>query len=300
MAMKIIETKTAVEAFRELERLAHMDDDFIFRGHSNSGFRLQSTLQRFTRGGFTELAIKSMDETLTHFLARLASIDQLPNHPMSRRTKLEYGRHYGLPSPLIDFSHSPFVALWMAFNGIRPWEDGDSAVYALDIKGLGILWQQFTSKADAFDKFRWSERPDLFQHEYPLDTLQLVEFPASWNTRMLRQLGLFVYDSLQYRRSVNYSDLEDFIDKGVDPTDPAGAPTFTLYKLVIPHAAATDVFQHLELMGISGTHLYNNHEGAVADVNNSYVFNRKTGFAHNIIVPDELPPGGFAGAGRMP
>lgn len=45
------------------------------------------------------------------------------------------------------------------------------------------------------------------------------------------------------------------------------------------------MFALLELMGIDGTRLYDNHEGAAADVKNGYVFNRRTGFAQDIIIP---------------
>ena len=48
-----------------------------------------------TRGGFTDRAIEEMQEMLDHFLARLASVNKLPDKPMGPRTKLEYGRHYG-------------------------------------------------------------------------------------------------------------------------------------------------------------------------------------------------------------
>ena len=50
-----------------------------------------------------------------------------------------------------------------------------------------------------------------------------------------------------------------------------------LTKLVIPHSVAREVFERLEIAGIMGTHLFNNHEGAVADVVNSYVYGRRTG-----------------------
>jgi hypothetical protein len=105
---------------------------------------------------------------------------------------------------------------------------------------------------------------------------------------MLRQLGVFIYDSLQYgTEPLPFRDLEDFIEKGVDPDDAEGKPNVTLHKIVIPNGAAPEIFERLELMGIDGTRLYDNHEGAVADVKNSYVFNRKTGYAHDIITRKE-------------
>jgi FRG domain len=95
----------------------------VGRGHGDAGWRLQSTLCRHTYEGFVD-AIGSMDEMLDRFYGCLASVGKLPRERMSRRVLLEYARHYGVPSPLIDFSRSPYVALWMAFNGVRRREKG--------------------------------------------------------------------------------------------------------------------------------------------------------------------------------
>lgn len=288
MAIREIKVTDATNTFDVLSGFATPDSNIIFRGHSNEAWHLESTLARHVRGKATELSIRWMGDTLNHFYACLASIGKLPGNPMNARSKLEYARHHGVPSPLIDFTHSPYVALWMAFNGVRPWEEGNVVVYALDVNGLGILWQKYTrGRGEAFDAFRWSEREEQFAHGYPVNILRYIEFPSSWNVRMLRQLGVFIYDSLRYGQG--FAHLEDFINQGVDPKDADGGPTFTLHKIIIPKAAASDVFARLELMGIDGTRLYDNHEGAAADVKNAYVFNRKTGFAHDIIVPEPPP-----------
>jgi FRG domain len=143
MAVKTVRVNTAAGAFRELERLVARERELIFRGHGDKSWRLASTLARHTRQGATELSIRGMNETLDHFFARLASVGKLPEKSMSARTRLEYARHYGVPSPLIDFTHSPYVALWLAFNGICPWDKGQVVVYALNPTGLAVLWQKY-------------------------------------------------------------------------------------------------------------------------------------------------------------
>jgi hypothetical protein len=63
----------------------------------------------------------------------------LPFDKRDRRGRLELARHYGVPSPLIDFSLSPYVALFFAFNGVRPLEaqKGEhAAIYCLNIRAL--------------------------------------------------------------------------------------------------------------------------------------------------------------------
>ena len=285
MAIKLYRPRTVASLFDTIETIAFSSStkNFVFRGQGKGTYRLKSTLARHTRNGFTELAITHMDDTLSRFFNHLATVGKLPEHfqTWTRRAKLEYARHHGLPSPLIDFSHSPYVALWVAINGKRPWVSGQCALYALDVNGLGILWRKYRGDPAALDQFRYSERSELFEPEYPINTLQFILLPASWNTRMLRQMGTFIYNSLQYNRGVNFTDLEDFIEKGDDPPGPDG-DNFTLHKIIVPYPFAKDVFRRLELMGINGTRLFDNHEGAVADVINSYVWEGVTGTSHNI------------------
>lgn len=288
MAIKIHWPSTVDELFKLIETLSFSssNNEIVFRGQSDSKWPLESTLTRHSRNRFTQLAITHMDETLNRFFNHLASVGQLPEQfqSMTRRTKLEYARHYGLPSPLIDFSRSPYVALWQAMNGKRPWEAGNASLYALDVNKLGILWQIYCGNAaDAFAQFRHSEARELFEHEYPINTLQFIALPTSWNTRMLRQMGTFVYDSLQYGRGVDFTDLEDFIRKGVDPRGPdPDHENFTIHKILVPYREAKNVFRRLDLMGINGTRLFDNHEGAVADVVNSYVWEGVAGSSHDI------------------
>lgn len=49
-----------------------------------------------------------------------------------------------------------------------------------------------------------------------------------------------------------------------------------LTKVIIPHKFGREVFERLELMGVTATHLYDSHEGAAADVINAYSYGRRT------------------------
>jgi hypothetical protein len=107
-----------------------------------------------------------MDEMLDRFYGCLASVGKLPRERMSRRVLLEYAGHYGVPSPLIDFSRSPYVALWMAFNGVRKREKETVSVYALSLSGLGVLWRKHSKSDEAYEEFRPMEHIDIFKDGY--------------------------------------------------------------------------------------------------------------------------------------
>ena len=285
MTLKTIRTKSISEAMQELERFAERDDEFLFRGHSNESWTIMSTLQRHTTIPHQSWD-DSLDDMLAHFLVNLRSIGQLPDEiAPSRRARLEYGRHHGVPSPLIDFSLSPYVALFFAFNGVRPSNDTSKCVvvYALNIRELGQAWAQRNGALDqnAFDEFMY-ERKSLFEHGYPGDTLKYIRFPASWNKRMQRQRGVFVYDTLNYAQH-HRRDLEDYAEKYNETPGPSTHPVLT--KIYVPASEAGAAFARLEAMAISASHLYDSSDGAAQDVVNSYNYNRKTGYAWDLKLP---------------
>jgi hypothetical protein len=139
MTVKQIYVRTADGAFQILEQLAK-NGNICFRGHRDAGWRLESTLARHRKVPPTPRTTHEIDEMINHFIVNLASIGiSLPFDKRDRRGRLEFARHYGVPSPLIDFSLSPYVALFFAFNGVRPLEakNGEhAAIYCLDILAL--------------------------------------------------------------------------------------------------------------------------------------------------------------------
>ncbi len=294
MSIEEITVETLDEAVSHLERLALSNGEFIFRGHKQSGYRICSTLARY---GTTphESWNPGPDEMLTHFLTNVRSIGELPaGIAGDRRARLEYGRHYGVPSPLIDFTLSPYVALFFAFDGVRLERNKPNdtvSIYALDVSALGFSWARYHTPlnidigktTEEYHLFM-HEREPLFVHGYPREVLKYVRFPASWNKRMQQQLGVFIYDTLDYAH-LDKTDFEDFVG-GLKEADDASSITVPmLTKINIPKSVAGDVFRRLELMGINATRLYDDASGAAADVYNSYYYNRKTGYAWDLEVP---------------
>jgi hypothetical protein len=100
---------------------------------------------------------------------------------------------------------------------------------------------------------------------------------------MIRQLGVFLYDTIPYSQS-DSSGLEQYLNQPEVPSDPPHNRVM-LTKVLIPHNAGREVFERLEIMGITATHLYDSHEGAVMDVVNDYNYGRKTGYAWDIKPP---------------
>lgn len=208
----------------------------VFRGQSDATWCLKTTLERYpgaTRdalGYFRAIdGVKSSIESLT------GQRWDLPTQPefseiLARSLPFGWGeipgydymvhlRHHGFPTPLLDWSRSPFVAAFFAFNhALRA--DGRVAIYAFveyagggkgsssaqgTIHGLGphvtthrrhVLQQaEYTICTQLVDgKWAYSSHDDALLLQDPLDDqdrLWKFTLPASIRESVLQRLDLF-------------------------------------------------------------------------------------------------------------
>ena len=292
MTIKNISVEAASEALKILENLTQ--EFFIFRGHRDPAWRLQSTLARHRVGPPDRRTTWEIDDMIDHFIVQLKSIGiPIPFREKDRRARLEFARHYGVPSPLIDFSFSPYVALFFAFNGVRPLQasnDDYVAIYCLNIHHLGCIWAKQNSMGSDgkvsdyftgyYNDFVYHSSSDPFPNGYESGMLKYLDLPASWNHRMQRQRGVFIYDTIDYN-SCGCRDFEDYLDLDEVP-HPDMNHKEALIRVLIPQKVGKEIFERLELMGISATHLFGNAEGAASDVINAYNYGRKSGRAWDV------------------
>jgi hypothetical protein len=272
MTIKICRVRTVAGALSILEALSRRN--VRFRGQRDARWKLESTLARHFISPPSNRTSLEIDGMIDQFIVNLKSIGvDFPFEINDRRARLEFARHYGVPSPLIDFSHSPYVALFFAFDGVRPHtakRTECAAIYCLNMKELAGIWARITSKtidgnvdgagfSTNHNDFLYNER-GLFQDEYPHSTLKYIEMPASWNRRMQRQLGVFLYDTVNYK-AWGYDGLEDFLAKQEELMGSSDKLAPVLTKLLIPHKVGRDIFERLEIMGVTASLLFENHEG---------------------------------------
>ncbi len=147
----------------------------VFRGHSDSNWRLKTTLDRV-------FPFTNDQDREQYFRGLLSEFEKEAIGLLSPQTSLPEGkalellaRHHGVPSPILDWTESSYIASFFAFEDVSPQPRNHVAIWMLD---LGL----FSPIGSGIDL---------------VDEMGLLRF----NRRALRQRGLFTR-VLTVRRSV--------------------------------------------------------------------------------------------------
>ncbi len=214
----------------------------IWRGQRDSDWSLTTTLDRL----FQRLQILPADSNLLEKVSakhlesfQLAARGRRGVHPENLQ-ELEWwalGQHFGLGTPLLDWTHSPYAAAYFAFEDIdAPNESGFRAVYGLDAAAVTLKNEELANEES------------LETGRAPL--IQIVDSLSNENPRLVSQGGLFT------RAPIGVS-VEDWVSKSFEGTDfPA------LIKILIPDADRIQCLRGLDRMNINHASLFPDLAGA--------------------------------------
>lgn len=134
---------TIVDGWTDLERklgeLAGPSDAWIFRGQ-RAEWSLKTTIERIVYSGLPGLTVTNFRELERHILnefPRRARRYFAPNEaPADRLEWLSAMQHFGAPTRLLDFTYSPYVAAFFAFEERLDRDAGCRTVFALNRHAL--------------------------------------------------------------------------------------------------------------------------------------------------------------------
>jgi hypothetical protein len=138
----------------------------IFRGQGDANWSLETTLDRwrkFENDLDREDCVRAL---LDQFSRELGHLEVSPLEEIRGEALELLARHHGLPSPLMDWTQSPYVAAYFAFESAQFKTSGEVAIWVLDRSRI----------------------PTAFNLMDLIEDYRLVQF----NRRARRQQGVFI------------------------------------------------------------------------------------------------------------
>lgn len=189
---------------------------YLYRGMPDASFKMETSLHRNCKN-----LQKVLEPAILENFAKYAVIGE-PTIATSIWRQMILGQHYGLPTRLLDWSHSALVGLHFAVSedDMQHMEDHDCMVWRIDMSEMYSLlpdkYQSVVNKNQStiFSVDMLTEITDSLE-QYDLDmrddSMVIIE-PPSMNQRIVNQYSFFSLVPMEL------NDIEDFLDKRTENT----------------------------------------------------------------------------------
>lgn len=218
----------------------------LFRGHGNRDFRLQTTFHRTGRSRLDRYCDKTIPIFRAHAEAILGHRFNLDTWE-DWEILLGLAQHHGLPTPLLDWTKSPYIAAFFAFSDAiehRSQRHGDEYVR------IYALTETFCKRCHATG--------DLFL-PYPIPYFATWDALPRLNQRLYVQQGQFLV--------TNIVDLEAYFRTLVS----AESQRDIILAADIPITSAKEALWDLERMGITSASLFPGLDGVCKMIRMRYL-----------------------------
>lgn len=208
---------------------------YVFRGQGNEKWLLEPTFDRLLKekkfsGDIDKVAFRHLSAFMKATRGRRGS-----NPPKIDNEDYWWalGQHHGLATPLLDWSNSPFVSSFFAFEGANESNSEKVAIYALNLPEIAGSYEDSEHLS--------SKRPDDIYFVSPL---------SDENPRLINQAGL-------YTRAPYLKDVQTWINERY-----AGIDNGHLMKFTVPTKEKNIALKALNRMNINHLSLFPDLSGA--------------------------------------
>ncbi|CAL77402.1 hypothetical protein BRADO3625 [Bradyrhizobium sp. ORS 278] len=202
---------------------------YVYRGQESNTWRLRTFFHRSGRSDLMRFIRSDINQLHAH-------LSSLTEHHFNLKDELEYAafcnlvQHHGYPTPLLDWTRSPFIAAYFAFRRRRA-DDGNARIFIFDRRE----WQKDVARSHLVTA--------TLPHFSLLDPLAIE------NRRMVPQQALSTV--------TNVDDIEEFI-KFIETRN---GKTY-LEVIDLPLSERPQIIQELQLMGITAGSMFPGFDGA--------------------------------------
>lgn len=243
-----------------ISELNSLPNNFIFRGHADKLWKLESTLERMMGTRWTkEKARKFEEHSMNTFKSKYHIYNECEHTPVSKLSWLSVMQHYGVPTRLLDFTESPYIALYFALEAYNPQSKADLAIYAIDYSAVMDASVKFISDKDAgFGETRKSiigKQDKIFDEtvdRFSYGIIWITE-PLELNVRIDRQAGTFLISGDKE------SKIEDLLSLSL-------YDFCTVNKYIIPHKLYEGIYALLRKVNINAKSIYGDLTGLAKSI----------------------------------
>lgn len=238
-----------------------------FRGHENSEWKLEPTISRFLKkilerypdrkdraNETRQIALKNLHAA---FRRNLIVNGDLPQEVAEQIDLWQYGQHFGLPSPLLDWTYSPYIALFFALRDDSEPTASHRCVWSINIEMVRQLNYLIVEQArPSLGKNIKSE--SMLNEQLPV--LEIVQEINASNKRIVFQQGFFTKHDY-------YVSLEVFLKRVVSEIAHKKWNLQLLQKFTFPCSEneRLGLLDNLDKMNINNRTLFPDITGSVKD-----------------------------------
>jgi hypothetical protein len=221
---------------------------------------------RFAAGNETVVSTTAQQSLASEFFRRFGDCSPKDWPPADLLPNLALAQHHGIPTCLMDWTESPYVAMYFAA--------AKAAAFSAGIEDRPNDWSGFSI---------WAlNRSYLFTFEIlECPFARVVTLPHAANPNLHAQSGLFIHfwDNSATKSGLPFTPrtLDEIIREApkyakLAPDAVVDIPSCALVRIDVPEAITMPVLRDLALLGYSPSKLFPGYDGAARAVKESYIW----------------------------